>query len=86
MRRRDFIQPTGIGGRFLFFQFSARAVLLAILVEGEYRNAYVGHATLEPHTSVAKWRAWADPRWCPWARYWPMRCSTRWERGSATCP
>ncbi|MBI4911940.1 MAG: xanthine dehydrogenase family protein molybdopterin-binding subunit [Acidobacteria bacterium] len=27
----------------------------ATVVEGEYRNAYESHATLEPHTSVAKW-------------------------------
>ena len=27
----------------------------AAVLEGEYRNAYVGHATLEPHTSVAQW-------------------------------
>jgi CO/xanthine dehydrogenase Mo-binding subunit len=26
------------------------------VVEGEYRNAYVSHATLEPHTSVAQWK------------------------------
>jgi CO/xanthine dehydrogenase Mo-binding subunit len=27
----------------------------AAVVEGEYRNAYVGHATIEPHTAVARW-------------------------------
>jgi len=27
----------------------------ATVVEGEYRNAYESHATLEPHTCVAKW-------------------------------
>ncbi|WP_243319837.1 molybdopterin cofactor-binding domain-containing protein [Geothrix sp. SG200] len=27
----------------------------ATVVEGEYRNAYESHATLEPHASVAKW-------------------------------
>jgi len=27
----------------------------ATVVEGEYRNAYESHATLEPHTSVARW-------------------------------
>ena len=27
----------------------------ASVLEGEYRNAYVSHATLEPHTSVARW-------------------------------
>ena len=27
----------------------------ATVVEGEYRNAYESHATLEPHTSVAQW-------------------------------
>ena len=35
----------------------------AAVVEGEYRNAYVGHATLEPHTSVAKWE---DGRMTVW--------------------
>jgi CO/xanthine dehydrogenase Mo-binding subunit len=30
----------------------AKAVLLA---EAEYRNAYVAHAAIEPHTAVAKW-------------------------------
>jgi CO/xanthine dehydrogenase Mo-binding subunit len=34
------------------------------VLEGEYRNAYVGHATLEPHTSVAKWE---DGRMTVWA-------------------
>jgi isoquinoline 1-oxidoreductase len=29
----------------------------AEVVEGEYRNAYVGHATLEPHTAVARWES-----------------------------
>jgi isoquinoline 1-oxidoreductase len=33
-------------------------------VEAEYRNAYVGHATLEPHTSVARW---ADGRMTVWS-------------------
>lgn len=27
----------------------------ATIVEGEYRNAYESHATLEPHTCVARW-------------------------------
>ena len=27
----------------------------ASVAEGEYRNAYISHATLEPHTSVARW-------------------------------
>ena len=39
----------------------------ATVVEGEYRNAYESHATLEPHTCVAKWDAgrmtlWASTR------------------------
>jgi CO/xanthine dehydrogenase Mo-binding subunit len=36
----------------------------ATVVEGEYCNAYVGHATLEPHTSVAKWE---DGRMTVWS-------------------
>ena len=36
----------------------------ATVVEGEYRNAYEGHATLEPHTSVAKWE---EGRMTVWA-------------------
>jgi CO/xanthine dehydrogenase Mo-binding subunit len=36
----------------------------ATVVEGEYRNAYESHATLEPHTSVAKWE---DGRMTVWA-------------------
>jgi len=34
------------------------------VVEGEYRNAYESHATLEPQTSVAKWE---DGRMTVWA-------------------
>ncbi len=34
------------------------------VVEGEYRNAYESHATLEPHTSVAKWE---EGRMTVWA-------------------
>jgi CO/xanthine dehydrogenase Mo-binding subunit len=36
----------------------------ATVVEGEYRNAYESHATLEPHTSVAQW---AEGRMTVWA-------------------
>ncbi len=36
----------------------------ATVVEGEYRNAYESHATLEPHTSVAKWE---EGRMTVWA-------------------
>ena len=36
----------------------------ATVVEAEYRNAYESHATLEPHTSVAKWE---DGRMTVWA-------------------
>ncbi|NTW87492.1 MAG: molybdopterin-dependent oxidoreductase, partial [Holophagaceae bacterium] len=36
----------------------------ATVVEGEYRNAYEGHATLEPHTSVAQWQ---EGRMTVWA-------------------
>jgi CO/xanthine dehydrogenase Mo-binding subunit len=34
------------------------------VVEGEYRNAYESHATLEPHTSVAQWE---EGRMTVWA-------------------
>lgn len=36
----------------------------ATVVEGEYRNAYESHATLEPHTNVAQWK---DGRMTVWA-------------------
>ncbi|MCX6546522.1 MAG: molybdopterin-dependent oxidoreductase, partial [Acidobacteria bacterium] len=36
----------------------------ATVVEAEYRNAYESHATLEPHTSVAKWE---EGRMTVWA-------------------
>jgi len=36
----------------------------ATVVEGEYRNAYESHATLEPHTAVAKWE---EGRMTVWA-------------------
>ncbi len=36
----------------------------ATVVEGEYRNAYEGHATLEPHACVAKWE---EGRMTVWA-------------------
>ena len=36
----------------------------ATVVEEEYRNAYESHATLEPHTSVAKWE---EGRMTVWA-------------------
>jgi CO/xanthine dehydrogenase Mo-binding subunit len=36
----------------------------AAIVEGEYHYAYVGHATLEPHTSVAQWQ---EGRMTVWA-------------------
>ncbi|HLO65895.1 MAG TPA: molybdopterin cofactor-binding domain-containing protein [Holophaga sp.] len=36
----------------------------AAVVEGEYRNAYESHASLEPHVSVAKWE---DGRMTVWA-------------------
>jgi CO/xanthine dehydrogenase Mo-binding subunit len=36
----------------------------ATVVEGEYRNAYESHATLEPHTSIAKWE---EGRMTVWA-------------------
>lgn len=34
------------------------------VVEGEYLNSYISHATLEPHTSVARWE---DGRMTVWA-------------------
>ncbi|MFZ1377721.1 MAG: molybdopterin cofactor-binding domain-containing protein [Geothrix sp.] len=36
----------------------------ATVVEGDYRNAYESHATLEPHTAVAKWE---EGRMTVWA-------------------
>jgi len=35
----------------------------ATVVESEYRNAYESHATLEPHTCVAKWEAGRMTLW-----------------------
>ncbi|MGA2082328.1 MAG: molybdopterin cofactor-binding domain-containing protein [Holophaga sp.] len=36
----------------------------AVLAEAEYRNAYVAHAAIEPHTAVARWE---DGRMTVWA-------------------
>lgn len=35
----------------------------ATVVEGEYRNAYESHATLEPHTCVARWEGGRMTLW-----------------------
>ena len=43
------------------------------VVTGEYRNAYVAHATLEPHTSVARWEGGRMTVWTSTQTPWRIR-------------
>jgi isoquinoline 1-oxidoreductase len=51
----------------------AAAARAATLVTGEYRNAYVGHATLEPHTAVAQWQGGRMTVWASTQAPFPLR-------------
>jgi isoquinoline 1-oxidoreductase len=45
----------------------------AAVVTGEYRNAYVAHATLEPHTTVARWEGGRMTVWTSTQTPWNIR-------------